>query len=80
MSKVEWKPQKSSSLPLHQQIYDYLKKKILNGEWTIGMKLPSQRILAKQFEVNRSTIVTSLGELTADGLIESKVGSGTRVV
>lgn len=80
MSKVEWKPQKSLSLPLHLQIYDYLKKKILNGEWTIGTKIPSQRILAKQFEVNRSTIVTALEELAADGLVESKVGSGTRVV
>ncbi|MBL5768762.1 MocR-like pyridoxine biosynthesis transcription factor PdxR [Heyndrickxia sporothermodurans] len=80
MSTIEWKPQKSSPLPLHLQIYNYLKMKILNGEWTIGMKIPSQRILAKQFEVNRSTIVTVLEELAADGLIESKVGSGTRVV
>ncbi|MEQ2528447.1 PLP-dependent aminotransferase family protein [Bacillaceae bacterium CLA-AA-H227] len=80
MSKIEWKPHKYSSLPLHLQIYDYLKKKILNGEWTIGTKIPSQRTLANYFEVNRSTIVTALEELAADGLVESKVGSGTRVV
>ncbi|MEK4802710.1 PLP-dependent aminotransferase family protein [Oceanobacillus sp. FSL K6-0118] len=80
MSKIEWKPQKSSTLPLHLQITNYMKKKILNGEWTIGTKIPSQRILAEQFQVNRSTIVTALEELVADGLIESKVGSGTRVV
>lgn len=80
MSKIEWKPYKSVSLPLHLQISNYMKKKILNGEWTVGTKIPSQRTLAKQFEVNRSTIVTALEELAADGLIESKVGSGTRVV
>lgn len=77
---MEWKPQKAASIPLHLQIKNYIKKKILNGEWTIGTKIPSQRILAKQFEVNRSTIVTALEELTADGLIESKVGSGTKVI
>ncbi len=80
MSVIEWKPQKSPTVPLHLQISNYMKKKILNGEWTIGMRIPSQRILAKQFEVNRSTIVIALEELAADGLIESKVGSGTRVV
>lgn len=77
---MEWKPQKSMSIPLYQQISNYMKKKILNGEWTIGTKIPSQRILAKQYEVNRSTIVTALEELTADGLIESNAGSGTRVI
>lgn len=80
MPEIKWKPQKTSPVPLHQQISDYVKRKILNGEWTVGTKIPPQRNLAKLFEVNRSTIVTALDELAADGLIESKVGSGTRVI
>ncbi|PWW20449.1 GntR family transcriptional regulator of abcA and norABC [Cytobacillus oceanisediminis] len=80
MSELEWKPQKNSSVPLHLQISDFMKKKIMNGEWTIGTKIPPQRNLAKLFQVNRSTIVIALEELAADGLIESKVGSGTRVI
>jgi GntR family transcriptional regulator of abcA and norABC len=80
MPEIEWKPQKTSSIPLHQQISNYMKKKITNGEWTIGTKIPPQRNLAKLFQVNRSTIVIALEELAADGLIESKVGSGTRVI
>lgn len=80
MSRLNWKPEKSSSDPLYLQIADYIKQKILNGEWTVGTKLPSQRMLAKQFGVNRSTVVTALEELAADGLIEAKVGSGTVVV
>lgn len=80
MPKIEWKPQKNSSFPLHQQISDYIKKKIMSGEWTIGTKIPSQRSLARLFQVNRSTIVFALEELVADGLIESKVGSGTKVI
>ncbi|MEH7524087.1 PLP-dependent aminotransferase family protein [Bacillus sp. JJ1503] len=80
MFSVNWKPNKSSPIPLHKQIADFMKEKISNGEWTIGYKLPPQRTLAKALEVNRSTIVTAFDELTAEGLIEGKSGSGTKVI
>ncbi|MCM3727073.1 PLP-dependent aminotransferase family protein [Neobacillus cucumis] len=80
MFKTDWKPNKSSPVPLHKQITDFMKEKISNGEWTIGYKLPPQRTLAKILGVNRSTIVTAYDELIAEGLIEGKSGSGTRVV
>ncbi|KAB2329711.1 PLP-dependent aminotransferase family protein [Cytobacillus depressus] len=80
MFSVNWKPNKSSPVPLHKQITDFVKEKISNGEWTIGYKLPPQRTLAKVLEVNRSTIVTAYDELTAEGLIEGKSGSGTKVI
>jgi len=80
MIDIEWRPQRNSSIPLHEQISNYMRKKIMDGQWTIGTKIPSQRNLAKLFQVNRSTIVIALEELAADGLIESKVGSGTSVV
>lgn len=80
MFKTDWKPNKSSIVPLHKQITDFIKEKISNGEWTIGYKLPPQRTLAKELGVNRSTVVTAYDELIAEGLIEGKSGSGTRVV
>lgn len=80
MSNYEWKPTRSSPIPLHQQIYEYMKAKIMNGEWTIGTKIPPQRTLAQIFKVNRSTIIIALDELVADGLIKSKVGRGTIVI
>lgn len=80
MFTINWKPNKSSPVPLHKQITDYIKEKISNGEWTIGYKLPPQRLLAKAWEVNRSTIVTAYDELMAEGLIEGKSGSGTKVI
>lgn len=76
----DWTLNRSSQTPLHQQIYEYIQSKIMNGEWSVGTRIPAQRDLAKKFQVNRSTIVYALGELTADGLIESKVGKGTTVV
>ncbi|MET3699715.1 GntR family transcriptional regulator of abcA and norABC [Bacillus oleivorans] len=80
MVDINWIPQRASSIPLHLQIYQYIKNKILNGDWSLGTTLPPQRTLAKQFQVNRSTIVAALDELAADGLIEARVGRGTIVV
>ena len=71
---------KSSSISLYQQIVVYIKNKIISGEWPIGSKLPTQRELAKLFGVNRSTVVTALEELKAEGLIEGKMGASTKVV
>ncbi|MGG1663789.1 PLP-dependent aminotransferase family protein [Brevibacillus sp. NRS-1366] len=70
----------ASQLPKYQQIIDYIKGKISTGEWPIGSKIPSQRVLASRFGVNRSTVITALEELTADGLIEGKMGMGTVVI
>jgi GntR family transcriptional regulator of abcA and norABC len=80
MFTIDWKPNKSSPVPLHKQITDFIKEKISNGEWTIGYKLPPQRILAEALGVNRSTVVTAYEELIAEGLIEGKSGIGTRVI
>jgi GntR family transcriptional regulator, regulator for abcA and norABC len=78
MRSSDWTQKKQSSK--YQQIVDTIKKKIANGEWPIGSKLPSQRHLAKVFGVNRSTVITALEECMADGLIEGKMGLGTFVV
>ncbi|SME47152.1 HTH-type transcriptional regulator GmuR [Bacillus cereus] len=63
----------SKKTPKYRQIVDYMKEKIENGEWPIGSKTPSQRQLAKLFQVNRSTVITALDELMADGLIQGKI-------
>ncbi|PJN91536.1 GntR family transcriptional regulator [Bacillus sp. mrc49] len=76
---IEWRPNRNSSLSLHQQIVNWMKQQITSGEWPVATKLPSQRSLADSFGVNRSTIITALDELIADGLLETKVGSGTFV-
>ncbi|MFI8712998.1 PLP-dependent aminotransferase family protein [Brevibacillus brevis] len=79
MLTIDWKPDKSSDIPIYAQIVAYMKGKIAGGEWPINSKLPTQRALAQAFEVNRSTVVTALEELKADGFIEATVGSGSVV-
>ena len=76
---IEWMPDKKSPVPLYQQIVDYISSKIAAGDYTSGTKLPSQRDMAMQFGVNRSTIVTAMEELMSYGLIESHSAHGTCV-
>ncbi|MGX4588164.1 aminotransferase-like domain-containing protein [Paenibacillus chitinolyticus] len=80
MQDSGWKPDKTSSIPLSVQIKQYIIGKIENGEWPVGTKIPPQRAMAAVFEVNRSTVVAAVDELIADGILEGRSGSGTRVV
>lgn len=76
----QWQPSRGSDLPLHRQIEQYMKDKILHGEWAVGTKIPSQRTLASMFQVNRSTVTAAIDELTSQGLLEGRSGGGTKVV
>ncbi|WP_159884986.1 MocR-like pyridoxine biosynthesis transcription factor PdxR [Paenibacillus puerhi] len=74
-----WKPDRESGVPLYQQIADDLEKRIAYGEFPPGSLLPSERKLADQLGVNRSTVILAYSELRSLGIIESQMGSGTRV-
>ncbi|WP_054950767.1 MocR-like pyridoxine biosynthesis transcription factor PdxR [Numidum massiliense] len=74
-----WKPDRHSNQPLYQQIAEDIEQRISYGEFPPGSLLPSERKLAKQLGVNRSTVILAYAELRALGIIESRMGSGTRV-
>jgi GntR family transcriptional regulator, regulator for abcA and norABC len=76
---MHWKPNRHSHLTVQEQIIDWIKARIERGDWTVGTKIPTQRQLATQFRVNRSTVQLVLDELKADGLLEAKMGSGVFV-
>ena len=76
---LKWVPNRKSHLTIQEQIVEWIKARIERGDWTVGTKLPTQRQLATQFHVNRSTVQLALDELKADGLLESKMGSGVFV-
>lgn len=73
------KPDRLSSQPLYQQIADDIERRISYGEFPPGSLLPSERKLAEQLGVNRSTVILAYAELRSLGIIESRTGSGTRV-
>lgn len=60
-------------------VANWIKEQIKLGKWKPGMKIPSQRVLADDFSVNRSTIVSALEQLKADGIVEGIMGKGTLV-
>ncbi len=74
---IDWKPDRNSSRPVYRQIVDYMCSKIASGHWAIGSRLPSQRSLAQQFQVNRSTITTAMEELYSYGVLSGDFGRGT---
>jgi len=85
MSKIGWSGSlptvdRASIVPLYRQIYEGLRESILAGKMPESTRLPPERSLAHHLAVNRSTVVHAYRELVADGLIEQKVGSGSRVV
>jgi GntR family transcriptional regulator/MocR family aminotransferase len=68
-----------SDTPLHEQIDAAFRRAILDGRLRGGARIPSSRALAEQLGVSRLTVVTAFERLTAEGYLESLVGSGTRV-
>jgi 2-aminoadipate transaminase len=70
---------RDSIVPIYRQIYERLREQILAGSLPEGTRLPPERALAEQLDVNRSTVVHAYRDLAADGLIAQRVGSGSRV-
>lgn len=69
----------TSSLPRFKQIEGALRQRIVNNEWTPGIKLPSEAELMAEFGVSRITVRQSLASLLAEGLIETVHGKGSFV-
>lgn len=62
--------------PLYMQIYDQLKQEIINGILPEGSRLPSTRHLAQTLAVGRNTVEYAYLQLSSEGYVTSRVGSG----
>ena len=71
---------RQSATPLYKQIKAYLRQGILSGSLAPDTRLPASRQLAQDLGVNRITVENAYAELEAEGLILSKLGSGTYVL
>lgn len=69
----------SRNEPLHRQLYLAIKTAILNGKLRPGARLPSTRLLAQDLGVSRTTSLSAFDQLSSEGYLEGKIGSGTRV-
>lgn len=69
----------SDKLPLHRQLYEALRRTILDGKLQAGERLPSSRELTHDLQLSRNTVVAALNQLSVEGYLVSRVGSGTFV-
>ena len=71
---------RQSTIPLYKQIKSYLQQGILSGSLAVDTRLPASRQLAEELGVNRITVENAYAELESEGLIFTKLGSGTYVL
>src|SRR5262249_28730881 len=64
------------STPLHEQIYEGARARILAGAALPGTRLPSSRQLAAELAVARSTVLQALEALEAEGYVVARPRSG----
>lgn len=66
-------------IPLHRQLYEALRRAVLDGQLAGGARLPSSRELTQDLGLSRNTVVAALNQLGVEGYLVSRVGSGTFV-
>lgn len=66
--------------PVYRRLADGLKEAIERGEISASSRLPAERTLARLLAVSRTTVVAAYELLRQQRLVESRQGSGTRVV
>ncbi len=75
-----WIPiDRSLDIPLIRQIYQQIRKRILNGQLKANERLPSTRKMASELNVSRNVILEAYDQLLAEGFLVARRGSGTYV-
>ena len=72
--------EKEKTLPLYEQLYQDMKKKILNNHLAGDAKLPSKRQLSEDLSVSMTTIERAYNLLIDENMIYTKEKSGHYVV
>src|SRR4051812_1924690 len=65
--------------PLRERLEDALRNAIRQGRLRPGDRLPATRTLAAELGCSRWVVVEAYDQLAAEGWIEGRAGSGTRV-
>jgi DNA-binding LacI/PurR family transcriptional regulator len=73
-------PRIAPPVPKYRQILHDLRESIETGRIKPGDKLPSEAELGQQYQASRITVARAVNELTQQGLVSRRAGSGTRVI
>jgi DNA-binding transcriptional regulator YhcF (GntR family) len=75
----DFKVDKLSPIPLHDQVAAALRRAIAEGEAKPGERLPPAKDLAAVMGVNTNTVLRALRALRDEGLLEFRRGRGITV-
>lgn len=70
---------RESRVPVTRQICQQLRRIIESGQMTAGTRLLPTRVLAKEWGIARNVVIEVYEQLTAEGYLEGRIGSGTYV-
>ncbi|MEE1228784.1 MAG: PLP-dependent aminotransferase family protein [Lachnospiraceae bacterium] len=62
--------------PLYEELYNYIRTDIINGEIKPNQKLPSKRALAEKLHLSVNTVTTAYENLKAEGFIRTEERRG----
>lgn len=71
--------QHRSAVPIYQQICEHIRSTIADGRLKPGVRLPATRVLATDWGVSRNVVLLAFEQLTLEGYLTSRTGSGTFV-
>jgi len=65
--------------PAYRRLVRLLQSAILSGQLAPGVRLPASRMLARELNIARNTVIQVYEQLQAEGYVASQTGSGTYV-
>lgn len=74
MEKIDYR------LPMHIQLKEIIKRKIMEEEYKLGEQIPSEREMAMMYGLNRMTVKNAINGLVEEGFLKRVHGSGTYVI
>ncbi len=77
MAALGW--EKGAEVAKHRRLYGALKAALLSGDIPAGTPWPPSRQLTRALGPSRGTVLVALEQLAAEGYLEARPGSGTRV-
>ena len=69
----------NSMVPIYEQLMEYIKTAIINGELKAGEPLPSVRVLAAELKISALTVKKAYDRLEEDGFVVTVHGKGSFV-
>ncbi len=70
----------NSPIPLYQQLADRIQAAVLDGNYAVGEKIPSEHQMAATYQVGRPTVRQATDLLVRKRVLQRRRGSGTYVL